>query len=108
MGLALDRLRGLFHRPLDTLPVRQLTGLSHDGRALPGSHPTYYFYDNTEDTRKGCLLCYGGDGGIRTHVPLRTTAFRVRLVMTASIRLHIDNALQFYDLQSIFYTKKIQ
>ena len=30
---------------------------------------------------------FGGDGGIRTHVPLRTTAFRVRLVMTASIRL---------------------
>ena len=28
----------------------------------------------------------GGSGGIRTHVPLRTTAFRVRLVMTTSIR----------------------
>ena len=31
----------------------------------------------------------GGEGGIRTHVPLRTTAFRVRLVMTTSILLHI-------------------
>ena len=30
----------------------------------------------------------GGSGGIRTHVPLRTTAFRVRLVMTTSILLH--------------------
>ena len=30
----------------------------------------------------------GGDGGIRTHEPLRTTWFRVRLVMTTSIRLH--------------------
>ena len=31
---------------------------------------------------------YDGSGGIRTHVPLRTTAFRVRLVMTTSIRFH--------------------
>ena len=31
----------------------------------------------------------GGSGGIRTHVPLRTTAFRVRLVMTTSIRFLI-------------------
>lgn len=31
----------------------------------------------------------GGDGGIRTHEPLRTTRFRVELVMTASIRLHV-------------------
>ena len=30
----------------------------------------------------------GGEGGIRTHVPLRTTAFRVRLVATTSILLH--------------------
>ncbi len=28
----------------------------------------------------------GGSGGIRTHVPSRTTAFRVRLVTTTSIR----------------------
>ena len=32
----------------------------------------------------------GGEGGIRTHVPLRTTAFRVRLVMTTSILLLVD------------------
>ena len=25
-----------------------------------------------------CESCLGGEGGIRTHVPLRTTAFRVR------------------------------
>ncbi len=30
-----------------------------------------------------------GDGGIRTHVPRRANAFRVRPVMTTSIRLHI-------------------
>ena len=87
LGLALDRLRGLFHRPLDTLPVRQLTGLSHNGRALSGPNPTYRFYDKYNSTHEGCYCIYGGDGGIRTHVPLRTTAFRVRLVMTASIRL---------------------
>ena len=33
----------------------------------------------------------GGEGGIRTHVPLRTTAFRVRLVMTTSILLHVGS-----------------
>ena len=31
-----------------------------------------------------------GECGIRTHVPLRTTAFRVRLVMTTSILLLVD------------------
>ncbi len=37
----------------------------------------------------------GGSGGIRTHVPLRTTAFRVRLVMTTSILLHVFFSLQY-------------
>ena len=32
---------------------------------------------------------YGGDGGIRTHVPVKATRFRVELVMTTSIRLHM-------------------
>ena len=31
----------------------------------------------------------GGDGGIRTHVPVKANAFRVRPVMTTSIRLQI-------------------
>ena len=31
---------------------------------------------------------FGGDGGIRTHGPLRIKRFRVVLVMTTSIRLH--------------------
>ena len=36
------------------------------------------------------LRCFfGGSGGIRTHVPSRTTAFRVRLVTTTSIRFHV-------------------
>ena len=33
------------------------------------------------------LRRHGGEGGIRTHVPFRTTAFRVRLVTTTSILL---------------------
>ncbi len=32
----------------------------------------------------------GGSGGIRTHEPIRTTWFRVRLVMTTSIRFRIN------------------
>ncbi len=36
----------------------------------------------------GFLLEKSGDGGIRTLVPRRANAFRVRPVMTASIRLH--------------------
>ena len=34
------------------------------------------------------LKC-GGEGGIRTHVPVKANAFRVRPVMTASILLLI-------------------
>ena len=56
-------------------------------RALSGSNPFLCLRQNK--TAPSALLCFGGDGGIRTHVPLRTTAFRVRLVMTTSIRLRI-------------------
>ena len=31
-----------------------------------------------------------GEGGIRTHAPFRTNGFQDRLVMTASIPLHMD------------------
>ena len=31
-----------------------------------------------------------GEGGIRTHVPLRTNGFQDRLVMTTSIPLHMS------------------
>ena len=36
----------------------------------------------------------GGDGEIRTHVPVRANAFRVRPVMTTSIRLHINELVK--------------
>ena len=32
----------------------------------------------------------GADGGIRTHEPIKANAFRVRPVMTTSIRLQIN------------------
>ena len=35
----------------------------------------------------------GGSGGIRTHVPLRTTWFRVTLVTTTSIRFRIEYSI---------------
>ena len=36
-------------------------------------------------------LYSGGRGGIRTHVPLRTTAFRVQLVTTTSILFQVES-----------------
>ena len=45
-------------------------------------------------------LCYGGSGGIRTHVPSRTTAFRVRLVATTSIRFHSSSIIKHFHGQS--------
>ena len=44
------------------------------------------------------LLLLGGNDGIRTHVTLRSTAFRVRLVTTTSIRFHVYHivCLQLY------------
>ena len=40
--------------------------------------------------RVGSLFdSFGGVGGIRTHVSVKTNAFRVRPVMTTSIPLHI-------------------
>ena len=38
-----------------------------------------------------------GDGGIRTLVPRRANAFRVRPVMTASIRLLVMNKKVYYN-----------
>ena len=39
------------------------------------------------------LQAIGGEGGIRTHVPVKANAFRVRPVMTTSILLQILNFL---------------
>ena len=48
---------------------------------------------NIKDTPRG-VFYIGGDGGIRTHGTRRYTAFRVRLVITTSIRLHLMNRVQ--------------
>ena len=41
-------------------------------------------------------MTYGGDGGIRTHVPVKATRFRVELVMTTSIRLHASSIVAYF------------
>ena len=47
------------------------------------------FLYTKKPTTKIPLQVFGGEGGIRTHGTRRYTAFRVQLVMTASILLHI-------------------
>ena len=47
----------------------------------------------------------GGEGGIRTHVSLRTTAFRVQLVTTTSILLlEAYFSLSYYSFSVNFFT----
>ena len=41
-----------------------------------------------------------GECGIRTHVPLRTTAFRVRRVTTTSLTLHMKTTNNENSIQS--------
>ena len=53
--------------------------------ALSGSNLTLSV--KTQDTLTGAW-CFGGEGGIRTHVRLPVNAFRVRRVMTTSLPLH--------------------
>ena len=53
------------------------------------------------------------DGGIRTLVPRRANAFRVRPVMTASIRLHLlkaavrkNGSLRIIRHRAVFFKRK--
>ena len=67
---------------------------------LSGSNPPHKFIYNKNSTDYcRCCSCYGGDGGIRTLEPRRANAFRVRLVMTTSIRLHVHGLLYIKRLQ---------
>ena len=53
-------------------------------------HGSYFIMLLKEQTKKRLKKAFwtnGGDGGIRTHVPVKATRFRVELVMTTSIRL---------------------
>ena len=50
-------------------------------------HELGHFLLAKKNGAKRTLLRRGGEGGIRTHVPVKANAFRVRPVMTASILL---------------------
>ena len=54
---------------------------------------TFLQTKKSEQAIRSLLRRSGGQGGIRTHVPLRTTAFRVRLVMTTSIPVRMNKKI---------------
>ena len=56
--------------------------------SLLGTSPQKLTYDSIYKVRGEGIS--SGEGGIRTHAPLRTNGFQDRLVMTTSISLHID------------------
>ena len=49
-----------------------------------------------------CPHWNGGEGGIRTHVPSRATRFRVALVMTTSILLHLGRCYRRRPYRRLF------
>ena len=55
--------------------------------SLLGTSPQKLTYDSIYKVRGEGIS--SGEGGIRTHAPLRTNGFQDRLVMTTSISLHI-------------------
>ena len=55
--------------------------------SLLGTSPQKLTYDSIYKVRGEGIS--SGEGGIRTHAPLRTNGFQDRLVMTTSIPLHI-------------------
>ena len=79
--------------------------------SLNGEHATTI---NGNGLNPVCMICYkeravvwavlsalttaliSGDGGIRTLVPRRANAFRVRPVMTTSIHLHMNKIITFF------------
>ena len=58
--------------------------------------------------KRGVYGPFGGAGGIRTHVPLRTNGFQDRLVMTTSIQLHVNNTHSILLYKRLFFNSKIQ
>ena len=55
--------------------------------SLLGTSPQKLTYDSIYKVRGEGIS--SGEGGIRTHAPLRTNGFQDRLVMTTSIPLHV-------------------
>ena len=47
------------------------------------------YFSITARNQNSNIILKNGEGGIRTHAPLRTNGFQDRLVMTTSIPLHI-------------------
>ena len=63
-------------------------------QSAPGALPRALGFEScdTKTNRTpfaGCPVCFGGAGGIRTHVPVKANGFRDRPVMTASIPLRM-------------------
>ena len=54
----------------------------------------------------GPIQSLNGEGGIRTHAPLRTNGFQDRLVMTTSIPLHVRSFSETFDTYHTLYTRK--
>ena len=66
-----------------------------------------YFSNKAYSFSSQQALCLSGEGGIRTHAPLRTNGFQDRLVMTTSIPLHALFFFRFHlccPANKIYYT----
>ena len=64
--------------------------------AFAGFESLFMSHQDKKQTPREGVICFsfGGRGGIRTLVPLRTTAFRVRLVATTSILFRLRNSAE--------------
>ena len=82
-GFLYDLDRDIFI--LGHIPIYQNKKASAKASAFERSHVSAT--QNKKASAKASAFC-SGDGGIRTRVPRRANAFRVRPVMTTSIRLH--------------------
>ena len=71
--------------------------------SLLGTSPQKLTYDSIYKVRGEGIS--SGEGGIRTHAPLRTNGFQDRLVMTTSIPLHLFTCLPLpYHLSDKMYS----
>ena len=76
------------------MPVSEVSGLT---LIIPGTRSGWCDCGKQKKPPDKRLL--SGDGGIRTLVPRRANAFRVRPVMTTSIQL--QNVVKCYTTQSL-------
>ena len=87
------------------MPVSEVSGLT---LIIPGTRSGWCDCGKQKKPPDKRLL--SGDGGIRTLVPRRANAFRVRPVMTTSIRLHEELCMisihSFYIITELFPKRK--